>query len=89
MEKSFLIPISRRDFMKMAGMATVGVLAEGAIGGAVTVEAARKSGGTMTYAGKEIPVLFAVDVCVAGGGPHWRSGRYRCSLGAEKADCCQ
>ncbi|MDY6277410.1 MAG: FAD-dependent oxidoreductase, partial [Bacteroidales bacterium] len=23
----------------------------------------------MRYAGKEIPVLFSVDVCVAGGGP--------------------
>ena len=70
MEKSFTIPISRRDFMKMAGIAAVGVLAESTIGGADTAQAAaRKANGTMTYAGKEIPVLFAVDVCVAGGGP--------------------
>ncbi len=70
MEKSFSIPISRRDFMKMAGMAAVGVLAEGTIGGPDAVQAAeRKSSGTVTYSGREIPVLFSVDVCVAGGGP--------------------
>ena len=70
MEKSFSIPISRRDFMKMAGLAAAGVMAGGTIGGMDTVNAAtRKSSGTMTYAGKEIPVLFSVDVCVAGGGP--------------------
>ena len=70
MEKSFSIPISRRDFMKMAGMAAAGVLAGGSIGGAGTVNAAGgRTSGAMTYAGKEIPVLFSVDVCVAGGGP--------------------
>ena len=69
MGKSFSIPISRRDFMKMAGMAAIGVLAEGAIGGTDTVSAAGSKAGTINYGGKEIPVLFSVDVCVAGGGP--------------------
>ncbi len=70
MEKSFSIPISRRNFMKMAGMDAVGVLAESTVGGSDTVQAAaHKSSSTVTYAGREIPVLFSVDVCVAGGGP--------------------
>ena len=62
MEKSFSIPISRRDFMKMAGIAAAGVLAGGTIGGMDSANAAAfKSSVTMTYAGKEIPVLFSVD----------------------------
>lgn len=70
MEKSFSIPITRRDFMKMAGIAVAGLLAGGSIEGRDTVDAAvHKSSGTMNYGGKEIPVLFSVDVCVAGGGP--------------------
>ena len=71
MEKSFSIPISRRDFMKMAGMAAAGVIAGSSVGTAENVLAAPKerNNGTLIYAGREIPVLFSADVCVAGGGP--------------------
>lgn len=69
MEKSFSIPISRRDFVKMAGMAA-GAMACGAAG-AYQTEAAGKitSGDTVSYGGKEIPLLYSADVCVVGGGP--------------------
>ena len=65
MEKMFSIPISRRDFMKMTGLAAA------TVGMPETVLAAPAGGGhgTIKYAGKEIPVLYSVDVCVAGGGP--------------------
>ena len=71
MEKMFSIPISRRDFMKMTGLAAAGVLAVNTVGMPETVLAASEGGahGTIKYAGKEIPVLYSVDVCVAGGGP--------------------
>ena len=71
MEKMFSIPISRRDFMKMTGLAAAGVLAVNTVGMPETVLAAPEGGGhgTIKYAGKEIPVLYSVDVCVAGGGP--------------------
>ena len=71
MEKMFSIPISRRDFMKMTGLAAAGVLAVNTVGMPETVLAAPAGGGhgTIKYAGKEIPVLYSVDVCVAGGGP--------------------
>ena len=71
MEKSFSIPISRRAFMKMAGMAAAGVIAGSSVGTAENVLAAPKDrkNGTLIYAGREIPVLFSADVCVAGGGP--------------------
>ena len=71
MEKSISIPISRRDFMKMAGLAAAGALAGSTIGTPENVLAAPEDRkiGTMTYAGREIPVLYSVDVCVVGGGP--------------------
>ena len=63
----FRIPISRRDFMKLAGLTTAGVLLNGAT---EHVEAAEKvNGAKIKYAGKEIPVLYDVDICVCGGGP--------------------
>ena len=63
----FKIPISRRDFMKLAGLTTAGVLLNGAT---EHVEAAEKvNGAKIKYAGKEIPVLYDVDICVCGGGP--------------------
>ena len=66
-----LLPVSRRDFLKMAGVAAVGALAGGTAGEPGTALAAGTSHpeGTLSYAGKEIPVLYSVDVCVAGGGP--------------------
>jgi NADPH-dependent 2,4-dienoyl-CoA reductase/sulfur reductase-like enzyme len=61
------IPISRRDFMKLAGLATAGVILNPSV---EKVEAAeRLSGEKIKYAGKEIPLLYNVDVCVCGGGP--------------------
>ena len=63
------IPISRRDFFKIAGLTTAGVMLSG---NAETpkVEAAEKiSGTTIKYSNKKIPVLYNVDICVCGGGP--------------------
>ena len=64
MEKSFAIPISRRDFMKLAG---VTALSAGLIG-QNHVEAALPND-FIKYADKKIPVLCKVDVCICGGGP--------------------
>ena len=65
MERSFSIPISRRDLLKLAGVTAVGV----ALSGSSQVEAAEISGATIKYAEKKIPVLYSVDVCICGGGP--------------------
>ncbi len=71
MERSFSIPVSRRDFMKMAGLAAAGALA-GSVGG-VSGRAEASEGNdaidTIKYAGKKIPVLYDTDVCICGGGP--------------------
>jgi len=71
MDSSFEIPISRRDFMKMSGMAAAGEIAANTAGepGIVSATAGDRENGTIKYAGREIPVLYSVDVCVAGGGP--------------------
>lgn len=62
----FTIPISRRDLLKLAGVTAVGAV----LSGQTYVEAADKiSGDTINYAGKKIPVIYSVDVCVCGGGP--------------------
>ena len=57
--------------MKTTGLAAAGVqtannagMPENAFAGADS-----RKNGTITYAGKDIPVLYSVDVCVAGGGP--------------------
>ena len=61
------IPISRRDFMKLAGLTTAGAILNPSF---EKVEAAEKiSGEKLKYAGKEIPILYDVDICVCGGGP--------------------
>ncbi len=65
---SFSIPISRRDFVKMAGLAAAGAFVGGGTPrGASAAEAAE--GDVMEYAGREIPVLYDTAVCVIGGGP--------------------
>ena len=66
MEKSFSIPVSRRDFMKMAGMAAAGAIAGNV--GVPGAEAADETtgGGTVKYAGRKIPVIYDMDVCVVG-----------------------
>ena len=65
MERSFSIPISRRDLFKLAGVTAVGI----ALSGNNPVEAADNTGETIKYANKKIPVLCNVDVCICGGGP--------------------
>ena len=69
MKQSFSIPVSRRDFMKMAGMAAAGAIVGNA--GVPKAEAADDTpgGGTIKYAGRKIPVIYDMDVCVVGGGP--------------------
>ena len=68
--KSFSIPISRRNFVKMAGMAAAGALVGPGGGKPRVAEAADGPGGdTVKYAGRKIPVLYDMDVCVIGGGP--------------------
>ena len=67
MEKSFSIPISRRDLLKLAGVTAVGV----ALSGKNPVEAATTAENSefIKYANKKIPILCNVDVCICGGGP--------------------
>ena len=61
-----LIPISRRDFFKLAGAAAVGTL----IGDKIKPSKVRAAvGSTINYADRDIPVLFDAEVCVCGGGP--------------------
>ena len=61
-----LLPISRRDFFKLAGAAAVGTL----IGNQIKPSKAQAApSSTINYAGHDVPVLFDVDVCVCGGGP--------------------
>ncbi len=62
-----LIPISRRDFFKLAGAAAIGTLI--ADRAAPSKAQADSLDPTLNYAGRHIPVLFDVDVCVCGGGP--------------------
>lgn len=62
--------ISRRDFMKMTGAVAAGVIAGGGdmIGtGSIATKRVYASG--LTYAGKELPILYEADCCVIGGGP--------------------
>ena len=64
------IPISRRDFVKMTGAVTVGTIAGSSF--LSSAEAASKAAadlGKIVYAGREIPLLYAADCCVVGGGP--------------------
>ena len=67
MERSFSIPISRRDFMKLAGLTTAGAVLSGSLNPS-HVDAALPND-FIKYANKKIPVLCSVDVCVCGGGP--------------------
>ena len=62
MEKSFSIPISRRDFMKLMGVGTMGMLV------GTEAHSGEAAAGQMGMSGEGLPVLFAADVCVVGGG---------------------
>ena len=58
--------ISRRNFIKMAGAATTGIvlsqLPNNTMGQA-------NATGTCPYNGRELPLLYDTDICVLGGGP--------------------
>ena len=67
MGNSFAIPMSRRSFMKMMGLAAAGTVL-GVKGDAAKAEAASPTISTMDFDNAELPVLFDADVCVVGGG---------------------
>ena len=69
MEKIFSIPISRRDFFKLTGLTTAGVMLNDNFQDNKVSAADKISNEQIKYAGKNIPVLYDVDVCVCGGGP--------------------
>lgn len=67
MEKSFSLPISRRSFMKLAGLAAAGTL----LGSGTDdrkAEAAAPPMASVDFSEADLPVWFDVDVCVVGGG---------------------
>ena len=69
MQSSFSIPMSRRDFMKLAGLSAVGVV----IGGSVSKETKAEAGAappvtSVDFSEADLPVLYETDVCVVGGG---------------------
>ena len=62
MEQKLGIPISRRDFMKMTGLAAASlVMGSG--------QSLAQSKGVLDWGHEKLPVLYETDVCVAGGGP--------------------
>ena len=67
MEKEFTIPISRRDFMKIAGLAGIGTILSNVNNESQKVEAATEN--FTTFEAGKIPILIEADVCVVGGGP--------------------
>ena len=67
MEKSFSIPMSRRSFMKLVGLAAAGTVL-GVKEDATKTEAASPMISMMDFGNAELPVLFDADVCVVGGG---------------------
>lgn len=62
--KSFSIPISRRDFFKLAGLTTAGVMLSNSV-----EEKKVHAAEPVNFDGKNIPELLSADVCVCGGGP--------------------
>ena len=66
MEKTFSIPMSRRNFMKLMGLTTGTLLVSGA--GTAKTEAASASTPSLNFENANLPVLFHTDVCVVGGG---------------------
>ena len=67
MEKEFTIPISRREFMKIAGLAGIGTILSNVNNESQKVEAATES--FTTFEAEKVPILMEADVCVVGGGP--------------------
>ena len=64
MEKSFLIPISRRDLLKLAGITAAGAV----LSSNKNVEAAPAPAQNFNLDADKIPTLLRADVCVVGGG---------------------
>lgn len=62
MKKTFSIPISRRNFMKLAAVSATSL----ALSGENKAEGAAFD---IKFNGKDIKTLYEVDVCVVGGGP--------------------
>ncbi len=67
MQQSFTIPMTRRDFMKLAGLTAAGAMLGG---GAETPKAMAVAppAPEVDFSETALPVLFDVDVCVVGGG---------------------
>ena len=63
--KNFSIPMSRRDFFKLAGLTTAGVMLSNS-GEEKKVSAAENH---LNFDDKKIPTLMTADICVCGGGP--------------------
>ena len=64
MKKNFSISVSRRDFVKLTGLAAVGLVMDNG-----NLPKAEAKTSDMAYGEKKLPVLYDVDVCVVGGGP--------------------
>lgn len=64
MKKNFPISVSRRDFVKLTGLAAVGLVMDNG-----NLPKAEAKTFDMAYGEKKLPVLYDVDVCVVGGGP--------------------
>lgn len=64
MERSFSIPISRRDLLKLAGFTAAGAV----LGSNKPVEAAQPQTQNFNFNAVNIPTLLRADVCVVGGG---------------------
>ena len=62
MSQNFSIPISRRDFLKLAGLTTAGAILTNPD---QKVSAAENR---VAFDDKNIPTILSVDVCVCGGG---------------------
>ena len=68
MEKSFLIPISRRDLLKFAGLTAAGaVFSSNTPAQAQAAQPAPAK--NINFNTDNIPTLLSADVCVCGGGP--------------------
>ena len=65
MEKSFLIPISRRDLFKLAGLTAAGAV----LSSNTPAQAQPAPTKNITFDNANIPTLLRADVCVCGGGP--------------------
>ena len=64
----FTIPISRRDFLKLAGLTAAGSVLN--VSESKTASAAENNNGIkIDFDDKNIPTLLIADVCVCGGGP--------------------